>query len=223
MGTHDQNQELEEFARLKAEAIHEHRHRHPSEPEQHDWAAEEFQRGKEPVERIKEIVKEVEVPAKLTASQQDDIDLGARYRTAINLSDSKKIFRNMGPVSVHVHINGAAKEVISAERLKNKFELILRKYSIPMKDTSLHFLWFDIESVSIANAQINMGLGYQSSISLYEAIVAERPANMYRVGATLWRDGATCVTSLKDAEGAILKEMEERAESFANAYLAAQQ
>jgi hypothetical protein len=188
-----------------------------------------FQVVKEvPIERIREVVKEVpverikevEVPAKLSARQQADIDLGARYRAAIYLSDRKQVLRNIGSVSVHVVMEDQVREVISEERLKNKLELYLRKYNITIDDKATHMLWFTVNGGWVRE---KTGLFFSSEMSLREFVVFERQNGMYRSAADTWNDSTVGFAGKIYAEKGILDSFESKAESFANAYLAAQQ
>jgi hypothetical protein len=182
-----------------------------------------------PVDRVKEVpverVKEVEVPAKLTDLQQADIELGSRYRNAVYQSDPRMVLRNMGPVSVNVSLADSVKEVVSEERIKNKLELFLRKNNIVIDDKSPHMLWFGVEGVwqVWGNTNEKITLSYSCTISLHEIIVFERQSGMNRIGADVWNKSCIGYAGKNVVEKAILDNLEEKAEAFANEYLAAQQ
>ena len=172
-----------------------------------------------PKEVIREVqvIKEVEVPAKLTTDQKYSIDFTSRYLTAPQLKTSDEVFYKMETVKVAVFLNDAVKKVVTEDRVKNKFELILRKHNIRLDDNASVWLGVTIEGLWNKDEII---LTYTPAMSLTEGFVVARNGDLRRVIATTWSEGKYGYAGKNVAESAIVSLVEEMAESFANRFLA---
>ncbi len=171
-----------------------------------------------PKEVIKEVevIREVEVPAKLTEAQKVAIDFSARYVNAQPVKSSDEVFYKVESVAVLVLMNDAAKKAVSEDRVKNKFELVLRQHGIRLDDKALVWLKVAIEGLWDKD---EIRLTYTPSMSLVEDVAINRKGDLRRVLATTWREGSYGYAGKNVAEKAIMDSVEAMAESFANKFL----
>jgi hypothetical protein len=172
---------------------------------------------------VKKVFKEVEVPARLTYSQKTAISFTDRYASARPIQAQDEALYKLDSVKVNVFINDAVEKVVSDDRIRNKFELILRKQGINIDqkasvsvDLTINGLW----------SRDNPGVGflaYTQRIGLNEWLVVERRGDLRRAVAQLWKQEIIGFANSQKAEGQILDGVELMAEAFANKYLAAQQ
>ena len=172
---------------------------------------------------IKKVLKEVEVPAKLTYSQKTAINFTDRYLTAGPIQAQDEALYKLDSVRVNVSIDEAVEKVVSDDRIRNKFELILRKHGIKIDekalvsvDLTIHGLW------SGDNPGVGF-LAYAQRIGLNQWLVVERRGDFRRAVAQLWKQEIIGFSNNEKAEGQILDGVESIAEAFANKYLAEQQ
>jgi len=180
-----------------------------------------------PVEKIREVpkevvkevevIKEVEVPAKLTDVQKAAIDFAADFLGAPAVKSQDEVFYKLESVAVTVLLNDAVKKVVSEDRVKNKFELILRQHSIRLEEKAPVWLSVAIEGLWDKD---EIRLTYTPSMSLEETVTIGRKGDLRRVLASTWRKGSYGYAGKTVAEKAIMDSVEAMAESFANKFLA---
>jgi hypothetical protein len=172
---------------------------------------------------VRKVLKEVEVPAKLTYSQKTAINFTDRYVSARQIEGQDEALYKLDSVRVNVSINEAVDNVVSDDRIRNKFELILRKHGIKIDEKALVSVDLTIHGLWSGN---NLGVGflaYTQRIGLNQWLVVERRGDFRRAVAQLWKQEIIGFANNQKAEGQILDGVESMAEAFANKYLAAQQ
>jgi hypothetical protein len=185
------------------------------------WIHERLDKSVPSVKEVtKQVTREVEVPAKLTPGQQDAIDFADRFRNARFIETRDEALYKLDSVQVDVSLNDPIKKLVSKDRVRNKFELILRKDGIKIDEKAPAFITLNVEGLWSKDAAF---LVYTPSVQLNQIVVVGRNGDMRRLPATLWQSGAYGFAGQRVAEGAILKAVEELGEEFANKYLAAQQ
>ena len=172
---------------------------------------------------VKKVLKEVEVPAKLTYSQKTAINFTDRYLNARQIRAQDDALYKLDSVRVNVSINEAVEKVVSDDRIKNKFELILRKHGIYIDEKALVSVDLIVNGIWSGD---NPGVGflaYTQRIGLNQWLVVERRGDFRRAVAQLWKQEIIGFANNQKAEGQVLDGVESMAEAFANKYLAAQQ
>lgn len=176
-----------------------------------------------PVEKLvevpKEVIKEIKVPAELSESQQMAIDFTDRYVSAKTVGSLDEALYKLDSIKVQVSLNDAVKKVLSEDRVRNKFELILRKSGVKLDDKARAHLNLTIEGLWEKEQSF---LVYTPRIELDEFVVVGRKGDFRRILATLWREGSYGFAGSKVAEGAILESVDSLGERFANRFLAEQ-
>lgn len=161
------------------------------------------------------------MPAKPTSSQQAAIDFRDRFFNARLIETPDDALYKLDAVQVGVSVDDAIKKLVSEERVRNKFELILRKDGIKIDQKAPVFLNLTVEGLWSKGTMAF--LVYTPRIQLQEVVVVGRKGDMRQVVATLWERGSYGFAGRQVAEDAILKSVESLGEEFANKYLAAQQ
>jgi hypothetical protein len=179
------------------------------------------ERVEKPVQTVKEVVKEVEVPAKLTDSQRAAVVFWDRFRSAEFIKTPDEALYKLDSVSIRVSLNEAIKKVVSEGRVRNKFELILRKHGVKIDENSFVSLYVSIGGLW-SKDPVEF-LVYTPRIQLVESVVVSRTGDLRYVPAALWEKGSYGFAGSHVAEGAILESVESLGEEFANKYLAAQE
>ncbi|MEN9676132.1 MAG: hypothetical protein RIS76_2028, partial [Verrucomicrobiota bacterium] len=118
-----------------------------------------------------EVIKEIEVPAKLTDAEKFSIDFAARYFRAQTVKSKDEVFYKVDSVAVTVGLNDAIKKIVSEDRIKNKFELILRKHSIRLDENAPVWLSFSVEGLWDKD---EVRLTYTPLMSLDEFVIIGR-------------------------------------------------
>jgi hypothetical protein len=166
-----------------------------------------------------EVTKEVKVPAKLTDEQQAGIEFTSRYLAAPMLTTIDEALYKLDSVAVRVFVNDAVKKVVTEDRLKNKFELILRKQNIRLDDKAQ--VWLDLNYEGFWDKD-EITLYYSPQMRLRQVATIIRHGDFRRASVIVWQDAGLGFAGKKVVEEAILSDVEQRAEAFANKYLAIQ-
>ncbi len=87
----------------------------------------------------KEVIKRVEVPAEIPAHYEEAWEKQVAESVAL-FADEKTCFSGLGSMAVRVAMNEAAEDILSEQRAKDKFELTLRRYGVPLADYSSPYL-----------------------------------------------------------------------------------
>ena len=186
----------------------------------------------------KEVIKKVEVPAEIPEEYKRALEKFRAENSATTATDAT-IFSGMDSVNVRIFLNEDAKEIISEQRVRDKFELTLRGYDIPVfsLDSASFFtrlLGFDLWRPSLINFTMEVGhikSGYGDNIRTYiyttrlefqEEVIFYRDEKPYRERVVLWKGGGYLGYAGKLViEEALLEVTEEYAEKVANLYLSA--
>lgn len=163
--------------------------------------------------------KSVEVPAELSDAQRKAIDFASRVFSAPMLTSADEALFSLNSLRVQVFLNDAVKKVVSEERIKNKFELILRQHNIPLDDKAPVALIVAYEGLWNENEVV---LTYSDKLKLQQLVMIGRDGELRHGLATVWEEGGYGYAGSKVAEDSILKSTEAKAESFANRYLNSQ-
>ena len=92
----------------------------------------------------REVVNRVEVPAEVPALYQRAWDRLVAEMAA-GFADEKTCFASLDSMEVRVGMNEAAEEILSKQRVKDKFELTLRRYGVAVSNSSTPYLSLSIE------------------------------------------------------------------------------
>lgn len=165
----------------------------------------------------KEVIKRVEVPAEIPAYYEKAWKRQVAESIAKS-ADDKTCFLGLNSLEVRVGMNEDAKDILSEQRVKDKFELTLRQYGVPLSDSSSPFIFFTLQAFwkdakTIATFKI--------SVSLIESLVFYRNNKPYKRLVVLWEDGSIGHVGKNFAKETFLEFIEERAERVANLYLSA--
>lgn len=149
-------------------------------------------------------------------------ELVKRRRAEIEAAyaDEKICFSDIDSLNVSVFLNETAKQVLSEQRAKDKFQLTLRRYDVPFSDStsSLLYLLFSIEAVRDEKWRLT---AYSVRASLYESLVLYRNEIPYKRLVELWHSGNFGFAGSDLTERALLESIEKNAERIANLYLSA--
>ena len=170
----------------------------------------------------KEVIKKVEVPAEIPEEYKRAFEKFRSEYYATTASDVT-IFSNIDELRVVVFLNDGAEKIISEQRVRDKFELLLRRYGIPLTPfRSSSYIYF---SVNVVNRD-NKNAAHTIELSLEEEVIFYRGDKPYRKTVTLWNGGGNfgyvCNGNIwTHVEDAILEQTERSAERVANLYLSA--
>jgi hypothetical protein len=174
-----------------------------------------------PVEKIieipKEVIKEVKVPAELSEPQKLAIDFADRYISAKTVESVHEAFYKLDSVRVEVQVSEGIEQVLSEDRVRNKFELILRKSGLKLDEDARAYVRVSVEGLWQKDQNF---LVYTIKTELKEYVVIGRKGDFRRFPATLWFDGSYGFAGKKVAEEEVLGVVEELGETFANKFLA---
>ena len=105
----------------------------------------------------KEVIKKVEVPAEIPEEYKRALEKLNAENFATTATDAT-IFSGMDRLNVRIFLNEDAKEIISEQRVRDKFELVLRGYGIPVLSLDdyipfwvSNYIFFSMEVVYNAN------------------------------------------------------------------------
>lgn len=176
----------------------------------------------------KEVIKRVEVPAEIPAHYEEAWKIQVAESIA-KFADEQTCFSDLKSLEVRVGMNEGAKDILSEQRAKDKFELTLRRYGVPLSDFSnpynllsdfstnpyillnIEALWNDYKTIATFNI----------SVSLREPLIFYRGQKPYKHFVTLWGQYNYGSAGKRFAKEAFLELIEERAERVANLYLSA--
>ena len=104
----------------------------------------------------KEVIKRVEVPAEIPGEYKRALEIVRAEDAAITATDAT-VFSGVDSLDVRIFLNENAREIISEQRVRDKFELILRGYGIPVSN---------LDSVSLFTKLLGFNLWGSRFISL---------------------------------------------------------
>lgn len=165
----------------------------------------------------KEVVREVELPAEIPQGYVMAWESFLAESTA-ELADEKICFSGIDSFAVFVSLNEPAKDILSEQRAKEKVELTLRRYDVPLSESSHPLLDFKIEA---AWQEDKSAAAFTMSTSLLELLIIRRGNEPYRRMVAIWNDSHYGYVGRKVAREFLLQYLEEKAERVANLYLSA--
>ena len=181
----------------------------------------------------KEVIKRIEVPAEIP---DEYVRAMARFKAEefADIGTEATIFSGVERLNVIIILNENAEEIISEQRVRDKFELVLRGYDIPvfsLDDTSLllgfnfilsNYVVFSMDAGYIdVNDNVRMYV-YRTDLSFEEKVVFYRDEKPYRERVVLWDGGGNLgYAGSRVIEEALLGVIEQYAERVANLYLSA--
>ena len=181
----------------------------------------------------KEVIKKVKVPAKIPKEYKRALEKFNAEDSATTATDAM-IFSGVERLNVIIVLNENAEEIISEQRVRDKFELVLRGYNIPvfsLDDTSLlfgfniilsNYIVFSMDAGYIdVNDNVRMYV-YRTDLNFEEKVVFYRDEKPYRKRVVLWEGGGNLgYAGSRVIEDALLENIEQYAERVANLYLSA--
>ncbi len=165
----------------------------------------------------KEVVKKIEVPAEIPAYYEAAWNRQVAELSA-NLADDKTCFAGLDSVKVVVVMNEDAKDILSEQRTKDKFELTLRRHGVPLSGSSNPYLLFSFEALWNEDKTL---AAYIFELSLRQPLIFYRNNTPYRRVVSLWENLSYGYAGSKVARQNALEAIEEKAERVANLYLSA--
>jgi hypothetical protein len=177
------------------------------------------------VEKVREVprevvvTKEVEVPARLTETQLMAMDLASRFAAAPLISSGDDVFYKLDGVRVTVYADDAVRKALTEDRIHNRFELILRQYGVNIDERSEVVLAISVSGIWDPQ---ETSLTWNTAVELQQVVTIERKSDLRRANAVLWREAGSGEARRRGAEPTIMHDLDAKAESFANRYLAAQ-
>ena len=165
----------------------------------------------------KEVVKKVLVPAEIPmyyerAWKKQAAEFGADF------ADEKTCFSGLDSMEVSVVMNEDAKDILSEQRAKDKFELTLRRYGVPLSNWSNPHLSLGIEALWNEEKRF---VAFTINVSLKEPLIFYRNQKPYKRFIKPWEEIHYGYAGKDVARGAFLRYIEEKAERVANLYLSA--
>lgn len=165
----------------------------------------------------KRSVKEVEVPAEIPQRYVMAWESLVAEWTA-ELADEKTCFSGIDSLAVFVTLNEHAKDLLSEQRAKEKVELTLRRYDVPLSESSNPLIDFKIEA---AWQEDKSAAAFTISTTLLEVLIIYRGNEPYKRVVAIWNDLHYGYVGRKGAREFLLQYIEEKAERVANLYLVA--
>ena len=165
----------------------------------------------------KEVIKRVEVPAKIPAHYEEAWERQVAESIAL-IADEKTCFSGLNSMEVSVVMNEDAKDILSEQRAKDKFELTLRRYGVPLSNWSNPHLSLGIEALWNEEKRF---VAFTINVSLKEPLIFYRNQKPYKRFIKPWEEIHYGYAGKDVARGAFLRYIEEKAERVANLYLSA--
>ena len=188
------------------------------------------------------IEKEVEVPAEIPEEYKRALEKFNAEDVATTATEST-VFSGVDRLYIKIFLDEVAEDIISEQRVRDKFELLLRGYGIPVfnLDNSTGYTSSGLSAVleyttalllkNYISLSINAGyvdVGYQNDIRVYiyttsvnfrERVIFYRDEKPYREDVILWEHDVLGYAGSRVIEDALLENIEEYAERVANLYL----
>ena len=165
----------------------------------------------------REVVKRVEMPAEIPAYYERAWERQVAESNA-DFAKEKTFFSGLAGMEVGFAMNEIAKDILSQQRAKDKFELTLRRHGVPLLDSSDHYILLRIEALW---DEEKIFIIYSLGVSFNETITFYRNNRPYRKIVSLWEDSSYGYAGKDVAREAFLRSIEEKAERVANLYLSA--
>ena len=134
--------------------------------------------------------------------------------------DEKICFKGIDSVGVLVSIDDDIVKILSEQRARDRFELILRGHGVPVSETISSDLDLML-SVSAVWDKKERFLSYTLSVTIYEPLIFYRDERPHKRFVALWQDLSFGHAGRDVARRSFLASIEEKAERVANLYLSA--
>jgi len=166
-----------------------------------------------------EVEKIVTVPARIPDEYINARNILGKITNATWVNEGGVLF-NMKDVRVAYNLKQSIKEVVSEDTVKAKFELALRRNNVPINQNSPNIVLLSVGCIPTENHAI---LCWGISGTVYEQQVILRGGEFHESLVQIWGSGQEKygIVGVNNASDAILKEVENQAELFANDYLSA--
>ena len=161
--------------------------------------------------------KRVEVPAEIPTHYENTWKR-LIAELAAPIADEETCFSGLDNMEVRVVISEDAKDILSEQRAKDKFELTLRRHGVPLSDSSNPYI---VLSINVLWNERNTIAIHSIAVDLIETLIFYRNQKPYKRLVTLWSDGSYGMVGKTFAKEAYLELIEENAERVANLYLSA--
>lgn len=135
-------------------------------------------------------------------------------------NDEKMCFKDIDSVGVFVSMNEGALKVLSEQRVKDRFELTLRGYGVPVSETRSSDLDLTLSVKALWDKE-QLRSAYILYVAIYEPLIFYRGGKPYKRMAALWEDRSYGYAGSAVVKRAFLEAIEEKAERVANLYLSA--
>ena len=165
----------------------------------------------------KEVIKRVEVPAEIPAHYEEAWEIQVAESVALS-ADEKTCFSGLNSIEVSVVMNEAAEDILSKQRAKDKFELTLRRYGVPLSNWSNPHLSLGLEALWNEEKRF---VAFTINVSLKEPLIFYRNQKPYKRFIKSWEEYSYGYAGKDVARDAFLRYIEEKAERVANLYLSA--
>ena len=165
----------------------------------------------------KEVEKRVEVPAEIPEHYERAWKILSAELSA-EFADEIGCFAGVGSLSVAVTLNEHAKDILSEQRARDKFELTLRRHGVPLTAGSNPYLSLYVEALWDRDKNL---AAVAFGTALMEPIVYYRGDTPRRRFVALWEDRSFGYLGRKVGRASMLDYIEEKAERVANLYLSA--
>ena len=165
----------------------------------------------------KEVIKKVEVPAEIPI-HYENVWKRLVAELAAPIADEETCFSGLDSMEVRIVINEDAKDILSEQRAKDKFELTLRRHGVPLSDSSNPYI---VLSINVLWNERNTIAIHSIAVDLIETLIFYRNQKPYKRLVKLWSDGSYGMVGKTFAKEAYLELIEENAERVANLYLSA--
>ena len=165
----------------------------------------------------KEVIKRVEVPAEIPAHYEKAWERLVAESIAL-IADEETCFSGLDSMEVKVVMNEGAKDVLSEQRAKDKFELTLRRYGVPLSKWSNPYLLLGIEALWNEEKRF---VAFTINVSLKEPLIFYRNQKPYKRFIKSWEEIHYGYAGKDVARKAFLRYIEDNAERVANLYLSA--
>lgn len=179
------------------------------------WSREHL---RPPREIIREVAagKEANIPAPMIGDfERSAVDFVTRYSQArFSQVFGAELF-NISSVNTVVSVEGGAKGLVMDNRIRNKFELNLRKHKIEVSDSAGVTVSLRIQGLWEKEHRFVV---YTTRVEVNEFVPVLRDGEWKRLYVTIWAHGESGFAGSQLAESAILESVESLAESFANAF-----
>jgi hypothetical protein len=168
-----------------------------------------------------EVPKIVEVPAAIPDSYLTLSNFVRDFWDAPILTNNQQILSGLKSVCPKIYVESKLGDFVTADDIRAKYELTLRKNGVPVDSDSANWLTFTIDGLW------QEGIGGQEKVtcSMHYSLYLSEMTRLYRNGSpkrtsvTTWSTGMVGYAGRNKVREQSLQAAQELAEQFANAYL----